>query len=163
MFFMQFSFRTPHSCTQYRFVCHYFSFTQKNLAFNQRHLQPQRCWAMAKHKVKECAVRKKVFKNSQGRIKISSTDTTSPANQPGKDPFHLRSISPHLAMFQQSAGATPLLLTLWFSKSRLQHGAIALELLNVEKVLCSHVHVLIFWSTLILQRQERICRLMIVA
>ncbi len=40
--------------------------------------------------------------------KNSCTDTTSPMNQPRKDPFHLYSLSPHSHQFQQSAGATPL-------------------------------------------------------
>jgi hypothetical protein len=39
--------------------------------------------------------------SSQGRIKISCTDGTSPTNQPRKDPLHLYSISPQLPQFQQ--------------------------------------------------------------
>jgi hypothetical protein len=43
---------------------------------------------------------------SQGWTKISCTGTTSPSNQPGKDPFHLYSFSPHSLQFQQSAVST---------------------------------------------------------
>jgi hypothetical protein len=44
--------------------------------------------------------------------KISCTGTTSPTNQPRKDPFHLYSINPHSPQFQQAEGATPL-WSLW--------------------------------------------------
>jgi hypothetical protein len=47
-------------------------------------------------------------KSSQGRAKISCTDTTSPMNQLAKCPFHLYSLNLHSPQFQQSAGATPL-------------------------------------------------------
>jgi hypothetical protein len=46
--------------------------------------------------------------SSQGRIKISCTDRTSPTNQPRKDPIHLYFISPNLPLFQWSAWVTPL-------------------------------------------------------
>jgi hypothetical protein len=39
----------------------------------------------------------------QWRIKVSCTGTTSPTNQPRKDPFHLYALSPHSPQFQQSA------------------------------------------------------------
>jgi hypothetical protein len=44
----------------------------------------------------------------EGKLKISSTDTMSPATQPRKDPLHFYSTSPHLPHFQQSAVAIPL-------------------------------------------------------
>jgi hypothetical protein len=39
---------------------------------------------------------------------ILARRTTSQMNQPRKYPFHLYSLSPHSAKFQQLAGATPL-------------------------------------------------------
>ena len=58
------------------------------------------CWAMGTRKLKYCTVRKKLFvywadQSSQGRIKVSCTDTMGPTNQPRKDafhPFHLYSL-----------------------------------------------------------------------
>ncbi len=47
--------------------------------------------------------------SSQGGIKVFCTGTTSPTNQPRKDPFHLYSLSPHYSpKFHQSAGAIHL-------------------------------------------------------
>ncbi len=40
--------------------------------------------------------------------KFSCTGTTSPTNQPRKDPLHLYPLSPHSPKFQQSAGGPPL-------------------------------------------------------
>ncbi len=43
--------------------------------------------------------------SSQGRTKLTCTGTTSPMNQPWKEPFHLYSLSPHFPQFRQSARA----------------------------------------------------------
>jgi hypothetical protein len=58
-------------------------------------------------------MRKKIIlhwadQSSQGRIKISSTGTTSPTNQPRKDPLHLYSISSSLPQFPHSQQGPPL-------------------------------------------------------
>ncbi len=47
------------------------------------------------------ANRTEIVNGEQGRTKISCTDTTTPTNQPRKNPFNLYSLSPHSLKFQQ--------------------------------------------------------------
>ncbi len=57
--------------------------------------------------VKETNILYQADNSSQARTKISCAGTTSPSNQPRKDPSHLYSLSPYSPQFQQSV-ATPL-------------------------------------------------------
>ncbi len=66
------------------------------------------CWAMETHKVKKCAVGKKICctgltraAGMQDKKLLHRHD--SPMNQPRKGPYHLWTIIPHLTQFQQSA------------------------------------------------------------
>jgi hypothetical protein len=57
-------------------------------------------------------------KSSRGRTKISWTSTTSPANQPRKNPFHLSSLSPHSPQFQTVSRGHPSLVSLEITNKR---------------------------------------------
>ncbi len=76
-----------------------------------------------KSTVKKWPVRKKIFCTGQGRTKISCTGTTSPANQPRKDPCQMYSLSPHIIGLQIRYDP-PLSLSIWMHPS-----------LNIKKTL----------------------------
>jgi hypothetical protein len=65
---------------------------------------------MGTYKVKSVRRGKKYFvlglleQPRQDKNLFTYTGTTSPTNQPRKDPFHLYSLSPHSPKFQQSPG-----------------------------------------------------------